>query len=219
MGLIAVGDIHGCSRTLKALLQALSPGVEDHLVFLGDYVDRGPDTRGVIHQLIALSKQVKCTFLRGNHEQAMLDWLSGKKGTYWLDFGGEETLHSYMQEGKMDFPANHLSFLQSTTLYLETPEFFFVHAGLRPDRTVQENIRHAETEVFLRYRGHLRVAVPLWEKCVVFGHTPHSAPILTDRMIGIDTGCVFPERLGLGRLTAVRLPECEVVAVANQEFR
>ena len=219
MGLIAIGDIHGCSRTLKELLEALSLGAEDHLVFLGDYVDRGPDTRGVIHQLIALSKRVRCTFLRGNHEQAMLDWLSGEEGTYWLHYGGEETLQSYMQGGKLDFPATHLSFLQSTTLYLETPEFFFVHAGLRPDRTVQENIRHAETEVFLHYRGHLRVAVPLWEKCVVFGHTPHSAPILTDRMIGIDTGCVFPERLGLGRLTAIRLPEREVVAVSNQEIR
>ncbi|MDE2828026.1 MAG: metallophosphoesterase family protein [Bacteroidota bacterium] len=219
MGLIAVGDIHGCSRTLKALLKALSLGEEDHLVFLGDYVDRGPDTRGVIQQLIALSEQVNCTFLRGNHEQAMLDWLSGQWGTYWLHYGGEETLQSYMQGGKMDLPATHLSFLQSTTLYLDTPEFFFVHAGLRPDRTVRENIRLAEAEVFLHYRGHLRAAVPLWEKCVVFGHTPHSVPILTDRMIGIDTGCVFPERPGLGRLTAVRLPEREVLAVANQESR
>ena len=218
MGLIAVGDIHGCSRTLKALLKALSPGPEDHLVFLGDYVDRGPDTRGVIHQLIALSSQVKCTFLRGNHEQAMLDWLSGKKGTHWLYFGGEETRQSYVQGGTMEMPATHLSFLQSTTLYLETAEFFFVHAGLHPDCTVQENIRRADAEVFLRYRGHLRVAVPLWEKCVVFGHTPYSEPILTDRMIGIDTGCVFPERLGQGRLTAIRLPEREVIAVANQEF-
>ena len=161
MGLIAVGDIHGCSRTLKALLEALSPGAEDHLVFLGDYVDRGPDTRGVIHQLIELSKQVRCTFLRGNHEQAMLDWLSGKRETYWLHFGGEETRQSYMQRGKMDVPTTHLSFLQSTTLYLETPEFFFVHAGLRPDRTVRENIHHAEAEVFLHYREHLRVAVPV----------------------------------------------------------
>jgi serine/threonine protein phosphatase 1 len=219
MGLIAVGDIHGCSRTLKALLKALSLGAEDHLVFLGDYVDRGPDTRGVIHQLIALSKQARCTFLRGNHEQAMLDWLSGKKGTHWLYFGGEETRKSYMQAGKMNFPARHLSFLQSTALYLDTPEFFFVHAGLRPDRTVRENLHHAETEVFLHYRGHLRVVVPRWEKCVVFGHTPHSTPVLTDRMIGIDTGCVFPERPGLGRLTAIRLPEREVVTVPNQEFR
>ena len=219
MGLIAVGDIHGCSRTLNALLETLSLRAEDHLVFLGDYVDRGPDTRGVIHQLIALSKQVRCTFLRGNHEQAMLDWLSGKEGTYWLHYGGEETLQSYMQGGKLAFPATHLSFLQSTTLYLDTQEFFFVHAGLRPDRTVQENIRHADDEVFLHFRGHLQVAVPLWEKCVVFGHTPHSAPILTDRMIGIDTGCVFPERLGLGRLTAIRLPEREVVTIANQEFK
>ena len=105
MGLIAIGDIHGCSRTLKVLLEALSLGAEDHLVFLGDYVDRGPDTRGVIHQLIALSKRVRCTFLRGNHEQAMLDWLSGEEGTYWLHYGGEETLQSYMQGGKLDFPA------------------------------------------------------------------------------------------------------------------
>lgn len=214
MGLIAIGDVHGCARSLDALLEALAPEADDHLVFVGDYVDRGPDSKGVIDCLLELRETHRCTFLRGNHEALMLDYLDRGEFELWRMNGGIETLESYRTEaGQIEIPESHIRFLRKTELYYDTDDFFFVHAGLRPNLSVAENVRLADEHTFLWERSHLNGDGLAWEKTVVCGHTPHSDPIAEDKLILIDTGCVYYHHPKMGKLTAVRLPEREFVSV------
>lgn len=216
MGLIAIGDIHGCARTMEALLSRLQPTAEDHLVFVGDYIDRGPDSKGVIDRLLALRETHRCTFLRGNHEALFLNYLDQGEFDIWSYNGGTSTLDSYAVPGEgFVIPEEHIAFIRETELYLDAGEFFIVHAGLRPDRSIEANLADGDEMVFLWERGHLRLEddeLP-WEKTVVCGHTPVSEPVNRGKLINIDTGCVYYMRPTLGYLTAVRLPEREFIGV------
>lgn len=213
MALIGIGDIHGCARSLDDLLQRLKPTSEDHLVFIGDYIDRGPDSRGVIDRLIALSDSVPCTFLRGNHEVFFLEYLDKGFSPNWRANGGEQTLESYRSNGEISIPDEHVRFIRATELTFETPDFLFVHAGLRPEYSVARNLELADEDVFLWERAHINAPRVNWEKTVVCGHTPVPEPMDLPRLINIDTGCVYVDRPGLGTLTAVILPEREFVSV------
>ena len=216
MGLIAIGDIHGCARTLDALLGRLDLQQDDHLVFVGDYIDRGPDSKGVIDRLLDLRTRHRCTFLRGNHEALFLNYLDEGEFDIWSYNGGTSTLDSYAVPGQgFVIPDEHVAFIRETVMYLDTEDFFFVHAGLRPDRTIEENLRAGEEMVYLWERGHLRLEdddLP-WEKTVVCGHTPVSEVVNRGKLINIDTGCVYYMRPTLGYLTAVRLPRREFIGV------
>lgn len=218
MSLIAIGDVHGCAETLDRLLGRLELSADDHLVFVGDYVDRGPDSKGVIDRLLALREEVPCTFLRGNHEAFMLDYLDHGALQAWRSNGGLDTLQSYLNgtSDEVRIPAAHAEFVRATELYYETPGFFFVHAGLRPEFSVEENKQRFGEDVFLWERSHMKAAVLEWEKPVVCGHTPQEKPLNRERLISIDTGCVYHTHPRLGRLTAVRLPEREFVQVEYQ---
>ncbi len=216
MGLIAIGDIHGCADTLDALLSRLAPAEDDHLIFIGDYIDRGPNSKGVIDRLLTLRQSQQCTFLRGNHEAFMLAYLQDREFELWGMNGGIATLRSYAADGQSVYiPEEHIDFVQQTRLYYEAPDFFFVHAGLRPELTIAENLAHCGEEVFLWEREHLHVHEYelAWEKTVVCGHTPRPEPLNLDKLIDIDTGCVYHMHPKMGRLTAVRLPEREFVMV------
>jgi len=215
MGLIAVGDIHGCLESLNALLDRLNPSSDDHLLFVGDYIDRGPDSRGVIDRLLDLRESISCTFLRGNHEAMMIDYLDSGAFSLWRMNGGVSTLQSYLKgEGsEVHIPAAHAEFVRETKLYHETDDFLFVHAGLRPDLTVEENLDRPDEEVLLWERGHLAASGLAWEKPVVCGHTPQPDPISHEKLILIDTGCVYHMKPGMGRLTAVHLPQREFIDV------
>jgi serine/threonine protein phosphatase 1 len=214
MGLIAIGDVHGCTQSLNKLLEQLAPAPDDHLVFIGDYVDRGPDSKAVIERLLNLQNTHKCTFLRGNHEAYMLDYLDGYEADAWWVNGGLTTVNNYRSaSGAIEFPHDHIEFLRKTVLYLDMPGYFFVHAGLKPNLTVKENMLRFGEEVFLWERSHLQARAVAWEKPVVFGHTPQSDPINRERMICIDTGCVYFTNPKLGRLTAVRLPDRDFISV------
>ncbi|MDX1547649.1 MAG: metallophosphoesterase [Rhodothermales bacterium] len=214
MGFIAIGDIHGCARTLDALLERLAPANGDHLVFIGDYIDRGPDSKGVIDRLLALHERQACTFLRGNHEALLLGYLDEGEFDLWRMNGGLATLQSYAEDRQRpQIPEEHLAFVRATELYLDTPEFLFVHAGLRPDLTVEDNLKRCGEEVFLWERSHLDAPTLAWEKPVVCGHTPRPEPLNREQLIDIDTGCVYHMHPQMGHLTAVRLPEREFISV------
>ena len=214
MGLIAIGDVHGCAQSLDALIEKLAPAADDHLVFVGDYVDRGPDSKGVIERLFDLDERFECTFLRGNHEALMLDYLDHGEFELWRMNGGLPTLESYRaSKGKIEIPESHVNFIRGTDLFYDADDFFFVHAGLRPDFSVADNIKHGDERIFLWERGHLQAKKVVWEKPVICGHTPHSEPISKDKLIMIDTGCVYHSHPMLGKLSAVRLPEREFVSV------
>lgn len=216
MSLIAIGDIHGCAQTLDALMQSLAPRSNEQLVFLGDYVDRGPDSCGVIDRLLKFEQTHNCTFLRGNHDAYLLQWC--ETGVYqdWHLFGGDSTLESYKgPDGIVEVPSSHVDFLRRTHFFLDTPRYLFVHGGLDPNKTVEENLTASDLRAFMYCREHLQARTVVWEKCVVFGHTPMPEPIVTPQMIGIDTGCVFGDMPGLGRLSAIRLPGNRIVSATN----
>lgn len=222
--LYAVGDIHGELEKLDALLGKLPLEPEDRLVFLGDYVDRGPEARGVVDRLIALSEERDCVFLAGNHESMFLDFL-GWKGAAWfggdafLMNGGARTLASYGFFGRgllgedarrADFalPPAHERFYRELRLHHWEGDYLFVHAGLAEEHLDEDDpayvLRRAKPRDLLwsRAAGDLphRLGVT-----IVYGHTP--APDLRVRhnepfSIGIDTGAAYG-----GPLTAIRLPD------------
>lgn len=218
MSMIAIGDIHGCAGTLTALLDKLDLKASDHLVFIGDYIDRGPDSHGVLTILKELDKLFECTFLRGNHEQLLLNYLEDDDDyDLWAMNGGLETMRSYANAGHKEIPQEDIDFFNRTVSYFETDEFLFVHGGLKPGFTVKENLERFDDEVFLWERSHLNASRYVWEKTVVCGHTPVDEPVNKDKLINIDTGCVYHRYPGRGQLTAVRLPEREFVLVPYSE--
>ena len=136
MRILAIGDIHGCSTALDVLLRAVDPRPEDQLVTLGDYVDRGPDSSGVIERLIELHKGGRLIALRGNHEWMMVE-ARNRKPDGWLMFGGRATLASYAKPGEAgsldDVPVHHWDFLENQLVDLfEGDTHFFVHASADP---------------------------------------------------------------------------------------
>lgn len=205
--IVAIGDIHGCVRTLKTLWNKLKPYKDATHVFIGDYIDRGPASNEVVEFLLDVRYDRECVFLRGNHEQMLLDALESDNRENWLYNGGDTTLKSYHNPKSIsDLPAAHLEFYNETKLYHETDNYFFVHAGAPPHQTIRESIEEKNSEHFFLWgREHLNAFEVPWEKIVVFGHTPRPYPIRKNKMIGIDTGCVYDE-LGYGKLTAVVLP-------------
>ena len=138
MRVLAIGDVHGCLGPLNDILDWVKPGPDDLLITLGDYVDRGPDTRGVLDRLIELKKTRPVVCLRGNHEIMMIDaWRGGSsEKKMWLSVGGAQALASYGSEpgasGTLDdVPPEHWHFLEHELVdYHETELFIFVHAGL-----------------------------------------------------------------------------------------
>ncbi len=230
--LYAIGDVHGCARTLDALLHRLGADAggslrpSDTLVFVGDYIDRGPDSAGVIDRAIALEAASEagtgptCVFLRGNHDQMMLDYIDGKGDPeLWWANGGRTTLQSYENRREWSIPTPHIEFLRRTALIDERDGFIFVHAGLNPAKTIAGNLADPDPETLLWSRRHLQADLSRWETPVVCGHTPVTEPIDTPKLIDIDTGAVFVTRDGLGRLTAVALPERRFIAVETVDYQ
>lgn len=219
--IIAIGDIHGCAASNEALLHTLDEkfGDKPTYVFLGDYTDRGPDSKKVVEQLIAFEDDHECIFLRGNHDQMLLDAYEKSKWDLWLANGGNTTLGNYdSKPGNFDLPEPHYTFFKNTLLYWETEDYFFVHAGLNPTMTIKENLQDDyERGQFLWQRAHMHARGNRWEKSVVFGHTPVKKPLVRDNMIGIDTGCVYAQR-GYGVLTAVTLPDMEFIEQESLDF-
>ena len=218
--LYAVGDIHGEREMLEELLAKLPLRDEDELVFMGDYVDRGPDSRGVVDRLLEISRTRRCTFLCGNHESMFLDFL-GWDGPAWfagdafLANGGDRTLASYAYFDQPDpdplrfeLPPGHADFYRGLKLHHLVGDYLFVHAGVGR-RLLQENdlgfaLRRARPEDLLWDRASIDLPHALGVT-VVYGHTPSvdfgvrwNPPF----SIGIDTGAVYG-----GRLTAIRLPD------------
>ena len=186
--LLVIGDIHGCLCQLKKLLEEVRPNANDQVVFLGDYVDRGPDSAGVIEELIAFQEKFPHTvFLCGNHEQMLLDYLEGKDPTLFLMNGGDATLASYRTRKLWPLPKGHLDFLHSLKTLHATEQFIFVHAGLRPGLPLAE--QHPDDLLWIR--GDFLDSDYDWGRPVVYGHTPRQEPLITATRVGLDTGCVY----------------------------
>ena len=209
--LFAVGDIHGCYKHLRCMVKTIQFDPKDQIVFVGDYIDRGPSSRNVVDFLLDFREQFpRSVFLRGNHEEMFEDYLQGSSkfglGTY-LWNGGRENLISYEVEPmetveQSNFPESHLSFLFNTKLMFQEGEFLFVHAGIRPGVPLEEQSR----EDLLWIRDEFFTCEHDMGLTIVFGHTPlrdvfQNLPFC----IGIDTGAAYG-----GRLTCLELANGKV---------
>lgn len=228
----AVGDIHGRMDLLGKLLtqigtHAVTEGRRNSIIFLGDYVDRGPQSKEVIDHLLQLSwPGWDVVYLRGNHDQAILDFLAD--ATFyrvWREFGAAETLLSYgvkpprfdddeaFAEARNDFaakcPPEHLKFLHALEYFHVIGDYMFVHAGVRPgialDRQSPQDLMWIREEFLLSDRQ--------LDKVIVHGHTPSERPVRRANRIGVDTGAY-----ATGCLTSVVLEgeSCSFLAATDR---
>ena len=196
-----IGDIHGCLRPLQRLLEKIAPQPGDEVVFIGDYIDRGPQSREVVDHLLGLPH--RCVFLLGNHEKMLLDYMDGADEGLYLANGGLETLQSYGGH-PANIPPTHLQFFRDLRPMYDTANYLFVHAGIRP--LVPMEKQNVGDLVWIRQEFFQFIG--RFSKPIVFGHTPLRQVLMAPDRIGIDTGCVYG-----GKLTCVRLPDREVIQV------
>jgi len=212
-----VGDIHGRADLLDQIhtritedRESAPPGARTSIVYLGDYIDRGADSRGVIERLIAHPLPAEMVVhLAGNHEQAMLEFLDGASDGYaWLAFGGHETVVSYgirllsaqpakarmaklREELAQAVPEAHVRFLRSLALTHRIGDFLFVHAGVRPGRSLENQ----EKQDLLWIREPFLNCDRWLGRMIVHGHTVVDKPEIRANRICIDTGAYFSNRL------------------------
>jgi serine/threonine protein phosphatase 1 len=192
----AIGDIHGCLAALVRLDQELQFRSTDVVVTLGDYVDRGPDTRGVIEFLIALSGRCQLIPLRGNHEVMMLRAREDRSALAdWVSNGGAKTLDSYGAKDFEDVPESHWNFLESTRPHHESARDFFVHANAYPDFAL------ADQPDYMLYWEFLGEPAPHESgKRMICGHTAQKSGKILD--LG-HTVCIDTYAHGGGWLTCL----------------
>ena len=208
-----VGDIHACPQELVDLITACALEREDHLVFLGDYIDRGPGAREVVDFLLDLQADQVCTltFLKGNHEDMLLDFLGypGHFGESFLMNGGVTTLKSYgLTEGMAGhraaerLPPHHLIFFQQLERYVAIDETLCVHAGVNPLCSLEEQDEESLFWIRQEFITH-RHALPY---TVLFGHTPQREVLLDlPYKVGLDTGLVYGGKLSCLEVTEKKL--------------
>lgn len=191
MKTFVIGDIHGHIRALDALLDAVPIAPEDLLIFLGDYVDKGPDPKALLDRLVELSSRPNTIFLRGNHDQMLLDaHLDPVKYSIWESLAGEAPLASYgtgeSSELIRQIPDSHWRFLAETCIdFFEDDRFIFVHAGIRPHLSPQEeDIDHLQWLTLSSAQPHLS------RRTVICGHSAQVSGQIADygHTICIDTG-------------------------------
>jgi serine/threonine protein phosphatase 1 len=210
----AIGDIHGMADLLRTLLTKIQSDIAEHpeaearLVFLGDYVDRGSDSKGVLDYLLSDPVAAPSTYLMGNHEELMLQFLEDPEvAEQWRHLGGLETLHSYgvdiaevlrgrgyehaRNELADRLPEDHLRFLQDLQSSTEYGDYFFCHAGVRPGVSLAQQ----ERSDLLWTRDEFLSSEEGFEKVVVHGHSPCEEVYVGGNRINVDTGAYATQRL------------------------
>lgn len=197
--IIAIGDIHGFLTPLQLLIAQIAPSARDRLVTLGDYIDRGPDSRGVIEFLMELADTTRLVPLLGNHDEILLRIRDGEHELFddWLQYGGTTTLASYHCALVEKVPQEHINFLRCCQNYFEDEHYFFVHANYHEDRALP-----FQDTFTLRWES-LRRRTPgrhLSGKTAIVGHTAQRdfQVFNLGHLVCIDTCCY-----GGGWLTAL----------------
>jgi serine/threonine protein phosphatase 1 len=210
---IAIGDIHGCSDALASVLRTIDPKHDDTIICLGDYVDRGADSKGVLDMLIRLAGDCQLIPILGNHDVMMLKARENKSAfRKWMEFGGITTLDSYEASGLINIvPDEHFIFLKSCLSFFETDTHFFVHANYDPLLPLDQ--QDAGTLRWLSLQDY--VAGPhVSGKIAVVGHTPQPEVLNLGHLICLDTGCGFG-----GKLTAMEMKSGEVWQAGTMQQR
>jgi serine/threonine protein phosphatase 1 len=208
--IIVVGDLHGYRDPLLALLEKLAIGDGDLVVFIGDYVDRGPDSKALVDALMEFGAEHEhAVFIKGNHEDMLLGAIGMpaliQDVNIWFHNGGVRTLASYgagegeifalpgirdlderSERARSLMPESHVAFFTGLELYVETENYFICHAGVSPLGTIEEGKRNVFDLLWMR--DHLHSDAPGWEKTVVCGHTPQRKVLVREKLICVDTG-------------------------------
>ena len=220
MNIFAIGDIHGCSKQLISLQDKIFNyptynKESDLIIYLGDYIDRGPNSKDVIQHILKLQKEkVNSIFLMGNHEQIMIDFVFNKINNlrYWLNLGTDQTFKSYkievaefikdgFEDDKIDrlrnvllneLSSEHIHFLKNLRLFYSTRKYLFVHAGINPEKALKDQ----DKMDFLWSRSDQFFDKNFkFEQIIIHGHTPEKEVINFPYRINIDTGCFYSGKL------------------------
>ena len=191
----AIGDIHGSLGKLRRLMERCvrhAQGRPTTFVFLGDYIDRGPDSAGVVRYVIELQSRLReqVVALKGNHEAVALGVVDGTlPASYWLDLGGAATLRSYGADSADALPGEHVDWLHSLRLSYDDGRRFFVHAGIDPKKPLEAQREHD----LLWIREPFLSDERNYARLIVHGHTPLTtgAPDLRRNRLNVDTAAVF----------------------------
>ena len=194
---IAIGDIHGCSAALGSIIRAINPQSDDMIITLGDYVDKGHDSKGVLEMLIELNGRCRLVPILGNHDEQMLRAREDSNSfKWWMEFGGTATLDSYGSSGQTSLiPDEHFDFLKSCVPWFECDTHFFTHGNYDPDLPLDRQDGRV-----LRWLS-MRDVVPgphVSGRTAVVGHTPQPEVLDLGHLICLDTGCAYG-----GKLTAM----------------
>lgn len=204
-----ITDIHGCLNTFRHLLEViLRPTDDDQVYLLGDYINKGPQSKETIHYLLALSEKQNFHLLRGNHEQVLLDVIDGKVSVFELyEKGGMHTMQSFNIDHPKELPDSYVNFFRKLPFYFELPDFWLVHAGFNMEITSPL----ADTDAMLNIRQMSYNTQFLQQKKIIHGHIPLKLTTIIKNLnrdnwdIHLDSGCVYPHRPGMGFLSALEL--------------
>lgn len=217
--IFAIGDIHGCNEAFqKMLFDEIKIKKEDTIYCIGDYIDRGPDSKGVAETIISLRQQgFQIHTLRGNHEQMMMDSERDEMDTnLWLRNGGDTTLKSFTADSYSSIEEQYRAFYEETKYFICNDDYIFVHAGLN---FWKEDI-FEDKDAMLWTRDFYPQQKSLGNKILIHGHTPQPLHYILKQKgncINIDGGCVYNDRKNLGNLIAIALPEKDVIVVNNKK--
>ncbi|GAA4031834.1 metallophosphoesterase family protein [Hymenobacter glaciei] len=224
MSRYATTDLHGCLHTFRRLVEdELRLTLTDELYLLGDYVNKGPDSKGVLDYLMHLQAsgyQVHC--LRGNHDQALIDDARHRKRWAWLGLPGRQpTLRSFDVRRASDIPPHYLAWLENLPYEIELPDFVLVHAGydfaLPPNEMRRDYLTMLNTKKFVLDPSRLA------GKRLLHGHVPRPAAQVRTQAakrpgaLGLDSGCVYRHNATFATLTALNLDTWELTQVPNCE--
>ncbi|MCX6320509.1 MAG: metallophosphoesterase family protein [Bacteroidia bacterium] len=216
--LFAIGDIHGCFDSFRELVEdKIEINNGDKLVLLGDYIDRGKQSKEVIDYIIELQqKGFDIIPLIGNHESMLLNAIGNEEHfSLWIQNGGSKTMESFKINSLKDLPKFYIDFFKALPFYYSYKNFLFVHAGFN-----DEIINPFEDKYHMIWtcRGKYSNSI-LRDKTIIHGHSPISESSCRGRIqnnyqvINIDTGCVYSDYVGYGRLSAIELNSMKLFSV------
>lgn len=232
-----IPDIHGCAKTLRALIEYhINPTKHDWLYFLGDYIDRGPDSKGVIDYLMYLQdEEYNVRLLKGNHEEYVLkvyDAEPVKRGLFgirksnaakkeWRHFGGKECMASFGVKNLRDIPQHYIDWINDLEMYIELDHFILVHAGL--DFSNEDPFRNEHSMLWTKEFHHEPSRVG--DKTIIHGHVPINLELIYHykdhpelKVIDLDNGIYMTDRSGFGNLVALELGSRDLVVQYNMDM-
>jgi serine/threonine protein phosphatase 1 len=232
-----IPDIHGCIKTLKTLIdEQIRPKKYDELYFLGDYIDRGPDSKSVIDYIRFLQKEeYNITALRGNHEEFALElydaelktknkWFSNyvhQKRRAWKAIGGFDTLRSFKIHNLRGIPSGYMEWIRSLEYYVQLDDFILVHAGLNFDI----DNPFEDKQSMLWTREYKVDPLKIGNRRIIHGHVPVNIELIylgiqnkSLRFIDLDNGPYIEGKPGFGNLVALELNSMEMVIQDNRDF-